>query len=65
MAKERGIPDDFWDIGSLLPKKRPPVMRERKPDVETVELELPVIKKPDGGLSARFREVYSQPEPLY
>lgn len=63
MADKHDIPDDFWDLSSLLPKKRPPVMRERKPDVDTVTIELSVPEKKDtrehdiGSLSVRFREV--------
>lgn len=61
MADKHDIPDDFWDLSSLLPKKRPPVMRERKPDVDTVTIDLGVPDKQDehniGSLSVRFREV--------
>lgn len=65
MADRHDIPDDFWDLSSLLPKKRPPVMRERKPDVETVTIELGAPDKTKdrkiGSLSVRFREVSDKP----
>lgn len=55
--------DDFWDLSSLVPKKRPPVQR-RERDVETVEIEFgaPEVTRTEtqrgrGSLSARFREV--------
>ncbi len=62
MADRHDIPDDFWDLSSILPKKRPPVMRERKPDVETVPIDIGVPDKGArghdiGSLSVRFREV--------
>ena len=64
MADRHDIPDDFWDLHSLLPKKRPPVMRERKPDVETVTVEVGVPEKESehkiGSLSVRFREVSAE-----
>ncbi len=58
---------DFWDLSSLLPKKRPPVMRQPSTDTEPVTLEInaqvnlsePTQVGESASLSLRFREVPS------
>lgn len=42
MPDKKQTPDDFWDLSSLLPKKRPPVMRQYRPDTSTAEINIDV-----------------------
>lgn len=52
--------DDFWDLTSLVPKKRPPTARrERDTEAVTVDIDVPPIAQDTEPkqLSARFREV--------
>ncbi len=53
--------DDFWDLRSLLPQKRPPVMHQPNTDTEpvTIEVTAPNANKRTESLSLRFREVKS------
>lgn len=66
MSDKNRTPDDFWDLSSLLPKKRPPVMRQNKPDTEAVPIEIDAPASASekanenlsiGSLASRFREV--------
>ena len=58
--------NDFWDISSLVPKKRPP-LQHRERDVEAVTIDIDAVGTQNlsnapsygGRLSARFREVTS------
>ncbi len=65
MSDKKRLPDDFWDLSSLLPKKRPAVMQQRRPDTEPVDV---IVDSPEGekesgaessiaNLKSRFREV--------
>lgn len=66
MSDKKRMPDDFWDLSSLLPRKRPAVMQQRRPDTEPVDVN---IDAPESGrdgdsphlsignLASRFREV--------
>lgn len=59
---DKRSPDDFWDLASLLPKKRPAVMRQPSTDTEpvTVEIDAKESSNTDShSLSFRFREVPS------
>lgn len=59
MKDDKMSRDDFWDLRSLLPQKRPPVMHQPSTDTEpvTVEVGEPDASKDTASLSLRFREV--------
>lgn len=67
MSDKKRIPDDFWDLSSLLPRKRPAVMQQKVPDTEPVNINVDVnIDVPEtiddahlyvGELRSRFREI--------
>ncbi len=67
MSDKKRLPDDFWDLSSLLPRKRPAVMQQRVPDTEPIDINVDInvdVTEPrdDDHLSieelrGRFREI--------
>ncbi len=55
--------DNFWDLESLLPKKRPVTPTHRAANTETVEMEIGADKRSDGGAAVPPRPVSAELSP--